>query len=55
MNEIVSFYNNFYTSDNIPEKEVDEYLNNILGESDKKLCDEELTYGNRKCYFSNKK
>ncbi len=29
MNEIVSFYNNLYTSDNIPEKEVDEYLNNI--------------------------
>ncbi len=48
MNEIVSFYNNLYTSNNIPEKEVDEYLNNInlpniLGESDKKLCDEELT------------
>ncbi len=37
-----------YTSNNIPEKEVDEHLNNInlpniLGESDKKLCDEELT------------
>ncbi len=48
MNEIVSFYNNLYTSNNILEKEVDEYLNNInlpniLGESDKKLCDEELT------------
>ncbi len=48
MNEIVSFYNNLYTSNNIPEKEVDEYLNNInlpniLGESVKKLCDEELT------------
>ncbi len=48
MNEIASFYKNLYISNNIPEKEVDEYLNNInlpniLGESDKKLCDEELT------------
>ncbi len=48
MNEIVSFYNNLKTSNNITEKEVYEYLNNInlpniLGESDKKLSDEELT------------